>query len=314
MNDLFLHDSLDTSPVVFSDRILYTPTSFAKTALLYLQEIGSLQAKKPHTSSRTHLSSYLFFCVNSGSGELEYQRKKYKLGRGDCVFIDCQQPYSHSTDKDLWSLSWIHFFGVTMQDIYQKYQERGGLPVFHPENITAFTELHKSLFTLASSDDYIRDMRINSGLNEFLVLLMNESCNPAERSDAILKKQSLDPIREYLDTHYTEKVSLDALADQFFISKFYLTRVFKEQFWLSINTYVLNLRITKAKQMLRFTDKNWKILTTNVALGHHTISAVFLSMSRGITPLEFHEKLGEAGKQPTENLTEKKKNTARLKK
>lgn len=48
MNDLFLHDSLDTSPVVFSDRILYTPTSFAKTALLYLQEIGSLQAKKPH--------------------------------------------------------------------------------------------------------------------------------------------------------------------------------------------------------------------------------------------------------------------------
>ena len=33
MNDLFLHDSLDTSPVVFSDRILYTPTSFAKTAL-----------------------------------------------------------------------------------------------------------------------------------------------------------------------------------------------------------------------------------------------------------------------------------------
>lgn len=88
MNDLLLHDSLDTSPVVFSDRILYTPTSFAKTALLYLQEIGSLQAKKPHTSSRTHLSSYLFFCVNSGSGELEYQRKKYKLGRGDCVFID----------------------------------------------------------------------------------------------------------------------------------------------------------------------------------------------------------------------------------
>lgn len=218
MNDLFLHDSPDASPIVSSDRVLYTSTTFAKSALLYLQEIGFLQAKQPHTSSRTHLSSYLFFSVNSGSDELEYQGKRHKLASGDCVFIDCQQPYSHSTEENLWSLSWIHFFGVTMQDIYQKYQERGGLPVFHPENITAFTELHKSLFTLASSDDYIRDMRINSGLNEFLVLLMNESCNPAERSDAILKKQSLDPIREYLDTHYTEKVSLDALTDQFFLS------------------------------------------------------------------------------------------------
>ena len=201
MNDLFLHDSKDTSPVVFSNRILYTPTTFAKSALLYLQEIGSLQANQPHTSSRARLSSYLFFCVNSGSGELDYQGKKYKLSAGDCVFIDCQQPYSHSTDADLWSLSWIHFSGVTMQDIYQKYVERGGRPVFHPEEMSSFTELHRSLFDLASSNDYIRDMRINSGLNELMVLLMNESWHPAERSDATLKKQNLTPIRDYLDAH-----------------------------------------------------------------------------------------------------------------
>ena len=50
MNDLFLHDSLDTSPIVSSKRVLYTPTPFAKSALLYLQEIGSLQAAQPHTS------------------------------------------------------------------------------------------------------------------------------------------------------------------------------------------------------------------------------------------------------------------------
>lgn len=29
MKDLFLQDSQDDSPVVFSDRVLYTPTSFA---------------------------------------------------------------------------------------------------------------------------------------------------------------------------------------------------------------------------------------------------------------------------------------------
>ena len=217
MKDLFLHDSLDASPIVFSDRILYTPTSFAKTALLYLQEIGSLQAKKPHTSSRTRLSSYLFFCVDSGSGELEYQGKRYKLGKGDCVFIDCQLPYSHSTDTDLWSLSWIHFSGVTMQTVYQKYQERGGRPVFRPDNFADFQSLHRSLFDLAASDDYIRDMRINSGLNELLVFLMNESWHPAEHPDRAQKKQNLLLVRNYLETHYTEKIVLDELADRFFI-------------------------------------------------------------------------------------------------
>lgn len=290
MNELFLQDSQGTSPIVSSNRTIYTPTAFAKSALLYLQEIGSLQAEQPHTSSRTHLSSYLFFCVNSGTGELDYQGKKHKLTAGDCVFIDCQQPYSHSTDTDLWSLSWIHFFGVTMLDIYQKYKERGGRPVFRPENITEFTELHETLFNLASSDDYIRDMRINSGLNELLVLLMNESWYPAEHFGTALKKQNLDPIRDYLDTHYTEKVSLDALSDRFFISKFYLTRVFKEQYGMSINTYVQNLRITKAKQMLRFTDKKLEDIGYQCGLGApHYFSRIFKQVE-GITPSEFREK------------------------
>lgn len=132
------------------------------------------------------------------------------------MFIDCQLPYSHSTDTDLWSLSWIHFSGVTMQTVYQKYQERGGRPVFKPDNFAGFQSLHQSLFDLAASDDYIRDMRINSGLNELLVFLMNESWHPAEHPDRARKKQNLLPVRNYLEAHYTEKIVLDKLADRFF--------------------------------------------------------------------------------------------------
>lgn len=43
MKDLFVNTQL---PVVTSDRILYTPSNFARTSLLYLQEIGSLQVHK----------------------------------------------------------------------------------------------------------------------------------------------------------------------------------------------------------------------------------------------------------------------------
>ena len=58
-------------------------------------------------------------------------------------------------------------------------------------------------------------MRINSGLNELLVLLMNESWHPAEHQDRARKKQNLLPVRNYLETHYTEKIVLDELADRF---------------------------------------------------------------------------------------------------
>ena len=93
-----------------------------------------------------------------------------------------------------------------------------------------------------------------------------------------------------------QKIVLDELADRFFISKFHLSRVFKEQFGVSIHTYVRNLRITKAKQMLRFTDKKLEDIGYRCGLGApHYFSRIFKQVE-GITPSEFREKWGEAGR------------------
>lgn len=46
------------SSSVTSSRILYTPSTFARTSLLHLQEVGSLQAIHPHTSTRTNLPRF----------------------------------------------------------------------------------------------------------------------------------------------------------------------------------------------------------------------------------------------------------------
>ena len=98
MKDLFVNTQL---PVVTSDRILYTPSNFARTSLLYLQEIGSLQVHKPHSTGRSNLSSYLFFTVTDGEGELICEGRTYSLRTGDCVFIDCRKQYAHSSSEKL---------------------------------------------------------------------------------------------------------------------------------------------------------------------------------------------------------------------
>lgn len=43
------------------------------------------------------------------------------------------------------------------------------------------------------------------------------------------KKMSVADVKEYLEQHYSEKINFDKLSKQFFINKYYLTRVFKEQ-------------------------------------------------------------------------------------
>lgn len=272
-----------TASIVSSNRVLYTPSSFAKTSLLHLQEIGTLQALAPHTSSRFNLQSYLFFTVLSGSGVLIYDGKKYDLKKGDMVFIDCRKPYSHTTDSNLWSLRWCHFYGPTLSFVYEKYVERGGRPTFRPEETAPFLSTLDSLYKLASGSDYIRDMRINEELNKLCTLLMEQSWNPEEASTAP-KKLSVVEVKEYLEQHYAEKITLDELSTRFFINKYYLTRVFKEQFGQSITAYLTSLRITHAKQLLRFSEKSVEEIGLECGLGQlHYFSRVFKEVE-GVPP------------------------------
>jgi len=244
---------------VNSNRILYTPSVFAKSSLCYLQEIGTLTAIKPHTSKRKDLKSYLFFVVLSGRGVLDYRNKTYVLQTGDCVFINCEESYAHTTSKEsLWSIKWAHFYGENVPGIYGKYLERGGAPVFHPSNSERYTDLLEQLFITASSEDYLRDMKINEALASLLTLIMEMSWQPENQASMRRgsgREYTLQDIKDYLDENWKEKIALDKLADMFYINKYYLTRLFKNQYGISILNYVLNKRITHAKHQLRFTDK-----------------------------------------------------------
>lgn len=281
MEELF---SNNVDAIVNSNRIIYTPSAFARTSLLHLQEIGKLTAQRPHVSSRTKLSSYLFFIVIDGSGRIEYKNKVFSLSSGDCVFIECHNPYSHTTDPDnLWTLKWIHFYGPTMGSVYSKYCERGGRPVFTPDDSAPFFAVWENLFSTASAADYMRDMKINSFLSELLVLLMSESWHPEDATTA-KKKASVADVKEYLDREYSSKITLDGLAEKFYINKYYLTKIFKEQYGQSITAYLLNVRITKAKQLLRFSEKSVEEIGFEVGLGApHYFSQTFKAVE-GVPP------------------------------
>ncbi len=282
-------DALFQGTLVKSNRIIYTPSGFAKTNLFHLQETGTLQAQKPHTSKRDKLISYLFFIVLSGSGNLVYDGAKYQLLTGDCVFIDCKKTYSHRSSENLWTLKWIHFYGPNMNGIYGKYAERGGRPVFHPKNPLPFLELLEQLFSIANSADYIRDMHISEKITSLLTLLMAESWHPEADAPVVLKKQSLHHVKDYLDQNYREKITLNDLASTFFINKFYLTRIFKEQFGISVNSYLAQIRVTHAKQLLRFSDLTIEQIGRECGIEEPAYFARVFKKVEGIAPGEYRK-------------------------
>lgn len=58
----------------------------------------------------------------------------------------------------------------------------------------------------------------------------------------------------YLNEHFTEELSLDALAQHLNISKFHLSRTFPEKIGCGLNAYLRSLRADHAAQLLASTD------------------------------------------------------------
>lgn len=282
-----MNNTLFDGKMVQSKRIIYTPTPFARANLLHLQEIGSLQARHPHESRRDNLASYLCFLVQSGAGQLDYQGCTYSLQAGDAVFLDCTKPYTHRTDTELWQLQWAHFYGPNLSAIYEKYQEQGGRPCWHSAQSARLSSLFEQLYATAGAEDYVRDMRLNELLSALLTLLMEESWQPEAAARPSTKRQNLQEIKEYLDGNFNKKITLDTLAERFFLNKFYLTRVFKAQFGVTINEYLTQVRITHAKRQLRFTDERIEAIAADCGLPDPNYFSRVFRKVEGISPKDY---------------------------
>ncbi len=282
---------------VYSNRIIYTSSAFARSNLIYLQETGTLQALFPHKNARTNLQSCLFFIVLNGSGTLTYEGETYNLLKNHCVFIDCQKTYCHETrlyfsgdlhNNTLWSLQWCHFYSINMSAIYRKYLERGGKPVFYTKQLGSYRKILDDLYTIASSSDYVRDMRIHEKLSSLLILLMEDAWDESQVNQNTSVSLDIQKVRDYLDANYRKKITLDDLAACFFINKYYLMKLFKDRYGVTINAYLNQVRVTWIKQQLRFTDKTVEALAAELQIEPAYLSRLFRKIE-GVSPTYFRK-------------------------
>lgn len=70
---------------------------------------------------------------------------------------------------------------------------------------------------------------------------------PSDREGAL----QISAVLEYLQAHLSEKLTLERVASEFFISKYYLSHCFKEATGFSVMEYVINTRILRARRLLQ---------------------------------------------------------------
>lgn len=100
--------------------------------------------------------------------------------------------------------------------------------------------------------------RINMAQNEdekvvYLLPLLNDLANLREENNEAEPIKKIDPafeILNYINAHFTEPLSLDAICDKFFISKAQLNRIIKKSTKTTVWNYIHNQRLEFAHELL----------------------------------------------------------------
>ncbi len=114
--------------------------------------------------------------------------------------------------------------------------------------------------------------------------------------DRIVKKRDL--IREekasrrviaYIDAHYQEEIFLDRLAEEFNFSTKYLSALIKNETGQSFSTYVTELRLNRAMDLLLHTDLGIKEIAASVGYEDQRYFHRIFKKKTGKTPSQYRK-------------------------
>ena len=110
--------------------------------------------------------------------------------------------------------------------------------------------LLEQLIQESGSQEPYQEICALSYLAQVLVLLNRLALQQRKEEPVATQDSTVYNVLGYINEHYNENLTLDELANRFFVSKYHLSREFQRLVGTSVHRYIIQKRLVMAKQML----------------------------------------------------------------
>jgi AraC-like DNA-binding protein len=231
---------------------------------------------------------YSLGIVDKGKSSFWYEGKWKEVSPKTIIFIPPDLVHScNPQQEDQWKYKML-FINTTWIHGFMKSKEK---PIYNGPFVKAISDY--GIFNLTNK--MLEDLTEHTSPLEkeasIITVFDKMTAHLEWEKGKRLKKElpKLKIIKEYVHSNFSEKITLDHLAEVSGINKFHIIRLFKEEFNIPPHTYQTLLRINYAKEQLR---KHRPITEVALEVGFYDQShfhKVFKSQT-GITP-DRYEKL-----------------------
>lgn len=199
---------------------------------------------KPHLHKHIEIA-YIF----RGGQYMEINNKSYRLKKGDAALIFPDQTHRYyrveqrDTDEVLLICS-TKMFGAAFPSFLNFVPKN---PVIQAKDIPddavyAFSKLNPD-----------NGFALNLGYTLIIISRLLE-CVPMDKTQHMPVEDITARIIEYIAGNFMNPLTLDVLAEEFHVSKYYISRIFSQKINMNFRNYIGALRAEYAANLLRTTD------------------------------------------------------------
>ena len=204
---------------------------------------------------------YKILFLVSGSGGYSIEGKRYRLHAGDivCIGRHCvHRPEFEEEDQYERIILYISPDFLLRQStadcsLTECFSNQYGHILRPNDSLRKY--LFSQIVTLEKTLDDTRFGRTILSNSVMLKLLVDISRAKIEKDGdqpgpIVPKNKRIREIMTYLDKHLTEDISIDHLAEKFYLSRYHMMRTFKEETGTTIHHYLSDQRLLLARDMI----------------------------------------------------------------
>lgn len=220
-------------------------------------EIFRTRDHYPGERAAHHHDFYEAFLIWSGSLHYRVEDRSYHMTNGDILLIPPGERHRGEMEQGTCErvILWID------RDCFRRFPGFGFDPVscfeggvcclrFDDEVTMRIGELLERCMRERSSEELGSAVMADAAMLQAAILI-NRLQQKSVRSERRSRSGSLvNSVLEYINSHFSEELTLDNLAGRFFISKYHLSREFGRIVGIPLHRYITQKRLVVAKQML----------------------------------------------------------------